>query len=87
MKIICDRKGWPYNQTDTAGVLLKTVLRHSSLDSYFEQPIMLIATIRNRLSKAHGLAFNRKTVSKHVAHYVINATASAIVLLIDETNP
>lgn len=87
MKIVCDRKGWPYNQTDTSSVLLKTVLQHSSLDSYFEQPIMLIATIRNRQSKAHGAGIQQKTVPKHVAHYVINATASAIILLIDETNP
>ena len=87
MKIICDKKGWPYDQKDTAGVLLKHILPHTSLDSYFEQPIMLIATIRNRLSTAHGAGTQQKSVSKHVASYVINATASAILLLIDETNP
>lgn len=87
MKIICDKKGWPYDQKDTAGVLLKHILPHTSLDSYFEQPIMLIATIRNRLSTAHGAGTQQKSVSKHVASYVINATASAILLLVDETNP
>ena len=87
MKIICDRKGWSYHQTDTASALLKNILPRTNLDSYFEQPIILIATIRNRLSKAHGAGTQQKTVSKHVANYVINATASAILLLVEETQP
>ena len=87
MKIICDRKQWPYQQTDTASKLLNTILSQTALDSFFEQPIMLIATIRNRLSTAHGAGTQQKTISKHVANYVINATASAILLLVDETNP
>ena len=87
MKIICNRKQWPYKQTDTAQKLLTTILSRSTLDSFFEQPIMLIATIRNRLSTAHGAGTQQKTVPKHVANYVINATASAILLLVDETNP
>ena len=87
MKLICDRRGWPYQQTDTAGPLLKHILPQTMLDSYFEHPIMLIATIRNRLSTAHGAGTQLKTVPKHVANYVINATASAILLLVDETNP
>ena len=87
MKIICDRKGWSYQQTDTAGTLLDSILPRTSLESYFKQPIMLIATIRNRLSKAHGAGTEQKVVPKHVANYVINATASAILLLVHETNP
>ena len=87
MKIICDRKGWSYQQTDTASALLKNILPRTNLDLYFEQPIILIATIRNRLSKAHGAGTQQKTVSKHVANYVINATASAILLLVEETQP
>ncbi len=87
MKVICDRKKWPYQQTDTASKLLKTILQHTTLDSFYEQPIVLIATIRNRYSTAHGAGTQKKTVSKHVANYVINATASAILLLVEETNP
>lgn len=87
MKVICDRKRWPFQQTDTAGKLLKTILLQTTLDSFYEQPIMLIATIRNRYSTAHGAGTQEKTVSKHVANYVINATASAILLLVDETSP
>ena len=87
MKIICDRRGWPYQQTDTAGRLLKQILPQAGLDSYFEQPIMLIATIRNRLSTAHGAGTQQKTVPRHVANYVINSTASSILLLVGETEP
>ena len=87
MKIICDRKQWPYQQTDTASNLLKTILPQTTLNTFYEQPIMLIATIRNRYSTAHGAGTQPKTVSKHVAQYVINATASAILLLVGETNP
>ena len=87
MKVICDQKGWPYQQTDAAAKLLNEILPRTSLDTFFEQPIMLIATIRNRLGKAHGAGTQQKTVSKHVASYVINATASAILLLVEETKP
>ena len=87
MKIICDKKGWSYQQTDTANTLLNNILPRTSLDSYFRQPIMLIATIRNRLSKAHGAGTQQKTVPRHVANYVVNTTASAILLLVDESNP
>ena len=87
MKIICDRKGWPYSPADTAGPLLKGIIRQTDLESFYEQPLILIATIRNKLSSAHGAGPQQKIVSKHVANYVINATASAILLLVDETNP
>ena len=33
LKVICDRKGWPYNQTDTASTLVKTVIANTSLSS------------------------------------------------------
>ena len=87
MKIICHRKGWSYQQNDTAAPLLKHILPQTKLDSYFEQPIMLIATIRNRLSTAHGAGTQQKAVSRHVASYVINSTASTILLLVGETEP
>ena len=86
MKVICERKKWSYNQTDTAGVLLENILDKSELDGFFKQPLMLISTIRNRLSSAHGAGTQQRVVPKHIAHFTINATASAILLLVDETN-
>lgn len=87
MKVICARKKWAYKETDTVSKLLKNILSQTALDSFYESPIMLIATIRNRYSTAHGAGTQKKTVSKNVANYVINATASAILLLVHETSP
>lgn len=87
MKIICDENGWPYQQTDTAKTLLENIFPRTRLDSYFQQPIMLVATVRNRSSTAHGAGTQQKTVSRHVASYVVNATAAAILLLAHECNP
>ena len=59
----------------------------SKLDSFFEQPIMIVATIRNRPSSTHCVSAEQQSVSKHVAYYCINATASTTLLLVEETNP
>lgn len=85
LKVICDRKGWSYKQTDTASTLIKTVLSNSALDSYFESVLLIIATLRNRLSSAHGAGTIAKQPSRQVAQYALNATASAVVLLVQET--
>jgi hypothetical protein len=83
MKLICDRKGWPYSQKDTALPLLQTIIKESQTESFFEQPLMLIATMRNRLSKSHVSGTMERQLPEHVAKYAINATAAAIVLLVD----
>jgi hypothetical protein len=85
LKVICDRKGWSYKQTDTASTLVKTVLSNTALDSYFESLLLIIATLRNRLSSAHGAGTIAKQPSRQVAQYALNATASAVVLLVQET--
>ena len=87
MKIICHRKKWPYNQTGTAGPLLETIIRESGLEGFFKEPLMLVGTIRNRLSSAHGAGTQQRAVPKHKAAFALNATASAILLLVEETNP
>jgi hypothetical protein len=84
MKIICDRRGWNYTQKDSAQRLVETIIANSSLDGYFQQPIMIVATLRNRLSKSHGAGVQQKTVPEHLARYAINATASNILLLVEE---
>jgi hypothetical protein len=55
MKIICDRRGWPYSQNDAARPLVQIIFQHTQLEqNHFEQPLMHIATLRNKLSKSHG---------------------------------
>jgi Domain of unknown function (DUF7014) len=84
LKSICHKRGWSYKQTDTAAPLLKIVLDQGGLDSFFEQPLLLVGTIRNRLSKAHGAGVASKSAPQHIARYAINATAAAILLLTDD---
>ncbi len=85
MKVICYRKKWPYQQSDTAEPLLKTIIDRTKMESFFHQPIMLVATMRNRLSSSHGAGVQVRNVPEHRARYAINATASAILLLVHET--
>lgn len=83
LKTICTIKGWPFNERDTASPLLKTYIQNSDLPTFFEQPLMLIATLRNRLSSSHGAGPAGKDVPEHFAKYALNASASAILLLIE----
>ncbi|MBU1395943.1 MAG: hypothetical protein KKE84_07345 [Gammaproteobacteria bacterium] len=84
LKVICARKKWAYSATDTASPLLKTVVTNAGLEPFFEQPLVLVATIRNRLSKSHGAGLNSRDVTEAKAEYAINATAAAILLLVKE---
>lgn len=84
MKVLCDKRGITYKQTDPASPLIKALMSKSQLDSFWEQPLTLIATVRNRLSSAHGAGTQAKVVPHHVATYAVNATASAILLLVGE---
>lgn len=85
MKVICARNGWSYKESDTARPLLATIVSNSNLESFFEQPLLLIATMRNRLSSSHGAGGKARTVGRHVAQYAVASTAAAIVLLVKET--
>ncbi len=85
MKLICDRKGWSYSQTDTARPLLQVIFQNSQLEqNHFEQALMNIATLRNKLSNAHGAGTQQRNIPQHLAKYAINATAAAILLLVEE---
>jgi hypothetical protein len=86
MKIICDNKKWQYKQTDTASTLLSIIINKTRLESYFEQPLSIIATLRNRLSKSHGAGIAPKEVTQNYARYALNSTAAAIIFLANETN-
>ena len=86
MKVICESRGWSYQQTDSAQKLLNAIFEETGMESFFKDPVMLVATIRNRLSSAHGAGARQRDVTKHIAQYAVNATASAILLLVGETN-
>lgn len=84
MKVLCRKNSFQFKETDTASALLKTLLSNGQLDQFWEQPLILIATLRNRLSSSHGAGTQPKLISEHVAAYAINATASSILLLCSE---
>jgi hypothetical protein len=85
MKSLCKRNGWSLDENkDTAAPLLKAILAHSKLDPFFEQPLLLIATMRNRLSSSHGGGTSVRNVERHVAQYAFTSTAAAILLLVQE---
>lgn len=87
LKVLCERNGWRFNETDTIAPLLDIVIEKSNLEPFYKQPLMLIATIRNRFSSSHGGGSNIRTVTRHVAQYAITITAAAIVLLVTEIDP
>jgi len=84
MKVLCHKNSISFKESDTSSKLLRALLSSSSLDAFWEQPLILIATLRNRLSSAHGAGTIPKTIKSEVATYSVNATASAILLLTSE---
>jgi len=83
MKVICGQKGFGYSQGDTTSKLLKIIMENAGLEAFWEQPLLIIGTLRNRISTSHGAGEVEKFVPEHVAKAVINLTASAIVFLHD----
>lgn len=86
MKVICKTNKYPYKESDTFSPLLKLILERSELDSFWTQPLTIVASVRNKLSYSHGAGNKERHVPQHVAQYVLNATASAIILLVQESN-
>lgn len=81
MKVLCEKNSLSFKATDPASTLLRTLLANGQLDQFWEQPLILIATLRNRLSSSHGAGSQEKIIPEHVATYTVNSTASAILLL------
>jgi hypothetical protein len=85
MKIICSKKNLSYKQTDTAAALLDIIKDNTNIEPYMFETFKLVATLRNRQSKAHGAGTQPKTVSPNTARYALGATATAVLFLVEET--
>lgn len=89
MKVICKRNNWiPERETDIskaqAQSLIRTILSNTGLPfSVFEQPLIGIATMRNKLGTAHGGGETDRQPSDYIARYALNATGSAMLLVHD----
>ena len=84
MKLICERKGWPYKQTDPASPLLRTILERAKVDSYLEQGLLIGPVIRNKASSAHGAGPQPRRASRQLARYALHCTAAAMLFLATE---
>ncbi|MCY3941332.1 MAG: hypothetical protein OXG29_09680 [Gammaproteobacteria bacterium] len=82
LKVLSGTTSSPSRVGESVASLLKRVIADSPLDSFFEQPLLLIATMRNRLSSSHGGGTVQRAPSRYVAQYAITSTAAAIVLLV-----
>jgi hypothetical protein len=85
MKVICDGKGWSYPTKATAGPLVKAIMAGAGLDPCYEQMLLAPATIRNRLSTAHGGGKIARKAEEHQFKYALHLAAAAIQFLAAET--
>ena len=61
------------------------MLTKSTLDAgTFQEPLTLVARMRNRLSSSHGGGSTVRNVDRHVAQYAVTATAADFVLLVHD---
>lgn len=85
IKVISQERGWSHDPRATASQLVKSFVSHTSLDTYFEPLLMIVFTLRNRLSSSHGAGADRRVASPHLVQYALNTTASVMLLLADES--
>jgi hypothetical protein len=90
MKIICNKRKWQINQSDTAKKLIDVCLTNGLIPSYWQNHFgslrsMLessIPTARNKTS-GHGQGATVQEVPDYLASYVLHMTASTILFLIN----
>ena len=86
LKAICRKKGWNYGEDENVGRVLPIVIEESGLQPFYKDPLMIIATIRNKLSSSHARGTAPAPVKQHVAQYALNSTAAAILLLVQQSD-
>ena len=86
LKVICDRKGWNYNNRAALGELLDLVIAQLGLEAVYAEKFKLLATIRNRSSSSHGGGGSPRVGDRHLAQYMVTDTAATIVFLVTEAD-
>jgi hypothetical protein len=89
MKVICNKRGWTFQPTDTAKGLIDVCLKNGLIPTYWQTHFsslrsMLessVPTARNKTS-GHGQGVTIQQVPDHLASYVLHMTASTIVFLV-----
>jgi Domain of unknown function (DUF7014)/AbiJ N-terminal domain 4 len=88
MKAICKKQKWQYNELDTAKKLLEICFHNNLIPDYLQQHFSSlrsglesgVPTVRNRLS-GHGQGSEQVNVPAYIAHYLLNLTATSILML------
>jgi hypothetical protein len=68
--VILTEKKWPFDPHATAKTLMDIYLKNSGLPAFWEQPILVLATLRNRYD-AHGGGTKPHDVPQYLARYAI----------------
>lgn len=90
MKAICKKRRWQYNETDTAKKLLEICFQNGLIPAYLQSHFCSlraslesgVPTVRNKLS-AHGQGIQPTDVPPYLAAYLLNLTATSILLMTD----
>ena len=93
LKIICDEKGWEYNETDRCSKLIDICFDNdlvpqdmksefTSLNSLLKSGIL---PVRNNFA-GHGEGSEEKVVEDYLARYAINVTGSCILFVIEASD-
>ena len=88
LKVICGRRGWQFDESDTASKLIAHVFSNGLVPGYLEGQFgglrgvleAGVPTIRNR-SGGHGAGATPRDVPEHLVAYVLHLTAAAILFL------
>ncbi len=88
LKVICHKRKWAYQQTDTAKTLLEICFQQGLVPAYLQSEFAAlrstlesgVPTVRNKQA-GHGKGVVPRQVPDHLAAYILHLTASAIVFL------
>ena len=88
IKAICKKRGWNYNEQDTANRLIEIVFDKGLIPTFMQSHFSAlkstlasgVPTVRNRLS-GHGQGSKEVSVPESIAAYALHLTASNILLL------
>jgi hypothetical protein len=93
LKIICTKKGWLYNQTDTSKKLIQICFQNNLVPTFTQNQFTSlqnllesgIPTIRNKLG-GHGQGQVPQKVDDEMTRYALNLTGSNIIFLVEQSN-
>jgi hypothetical protein len=92
IKIICTKKGWSFNPTDTAKKLIAVCFANNLVPSYLQNQFASlqgliesgIPTIRNKVG-GHGQGQNATHADNELTRYALNLTGANIIFLVEQS--